>query len=363
MKTPVVAAPMQNSPLRSCYEQQAKLTEFADWILPGQFAGLMVEHQAVRQRAGLFDISHMGQIQLTGPDALVHLNRLVPSDIAHLSPGMAKYTLLLNEQGGILDDLIVYAQGEAGVKLIVNAACTTKDLRWLRQHLPPTLQLEHLHYALLALQGPQATAIFQTLTDTPLATIPRFGHGTFATPLGTVWAARTGYTGEDGWEIQAEPSVGQALWRELLQRGATPCGLVARDVLRLEAGLHLYGQDMNESTTPLAAGLSWVVDWHKGDFLGRAALLIQKQTGVAQKLVGLWGTGRRIFRTGYPVLATDRIVGHVTSGTLSLSLGRPIGFAYVDTAWAQEGTPLTVQVRDQALPVTVGKRTFYRRAG
>ncbi|MCS7226742.1 MAG: glycine cleavage system aminomethyltransferase GcvT [Gloeomargarita sp. SKYB31] len=354
---------MPNSPLRICYENQAKLTEFADWILPGQFAGLTVEHQAVRQRAGLFDISHMGQIQLTGPDILTHLERLVPSKIAHLSPGMAKYTLLLNEQGGILDDLIVYAQGEGGVKLIVNAACTTKDLRWLQQHLPATIHLELMHGALLALQGPQATAILQTLADSSLAAIPRFGHLMLTTPLGTVWAARTGYTGEDGWEIQTEPHVGQALWHELLQKGATPCGLVARDVLRLEAGLHLYGQDMNESTTPLAAGLGWVVDWHKGDFIGRTALQMQKQAGVAQKLVGLWGTGRRIFRTGYPVLAEGKPVGHVTSGTLSLSLGRPIGFAYVDTAWAQEGTALTVQVRDQALPVTVGKRTFYRRAG
>lgn len=354
---------MPHSPLQSCYEHQAKLTEFANWILPAQFSGLTSEHQAVRQRAGLFDISHMGQIQLTGPDVLLHLDRLVPSAIALLSPGTAKYTLLLNEQGGILDDLIIYVQGEGEVKLIVNAACTAKDMHWLRQHLPATVHLEQRQDALLALQGPQATALLQTLTDTLLAAIPRFGHLTVTTPWGTIWAARTGYTGEDGWEIQAEPQVGQAIWRALVERGATPCGLVARDVLRLEAGFHLYGQDMNESTTPLAAGLDWVVDWRKGEFIGRAALQMQKQAGVAQKLVGLWGTGRRIFRTGYPVLAGTQLVGHVTSGTLSLSLGRPIGLAYVDAAWAVAGTELTVQVRDQGLPVTVGKRTFYRRGG
>jgi aminomethyltransferase len=353
---------MPYSPLRECYEQEAKLTEFAGWMLPAQFAGLTPEHQAVRQGAGLFDISHMGQITLQSPTIWEDFNPLVPTAITQLEPGQAQYTVLLNPQGGIIDDIIIYAQGKGQIKLIVNAACTQKNLAWLHQHLP-TVDIQPTSQVLLALQGPKATGMLQTLTPSALETIPRFGHGIISTKYGDIWVARTGYTGEDGWEIQIEPAVGQALWRELRHQGATPCGLVARDMLRLEAGLHLYAQDMDETITPLAAGLGWLLDWDKEDFIGRTALMTQKSQGVAQKLVGLIGTGRRIFRPGYPVLAQGQCVGRVTSGTLSLSLGRPIGFAYVDTAWAKLGTLLTVQVREQGLPVTVVKRTFYTRSG
>lgn len=352
---------MRYSPLRECYEQDAKLTEFAGWMLPAQFAGLRLEHQAVRQRAGLFDISHMGQITLKSPDILADLHPLVPTAITQLQPGQAQYTVLLHPAGGIIDDIILYVQGKGQVKLIVNAACTRKNLAWLHQHLP-TVTIEPTNQVLLALQGPHATGILQTLTADDLANIPRFGHEIIMTKLGQLWVARTGYTGEDGWEIQAEPAVGAALWRELMGQGAIPCGLGARDMLRLEAGLHLYGQDMDETTTPLAAGLGWLVDWDKGDFIGRAALIAQKRQGVGQKLVGLMGTGRRILRPGYPVRAQGQGVGRVTSGTLSLSLGQPIGLAYVEAGWGTLGTPLTVQVREQELPVTVVKRTFYTRS-
>ncbi|MEN9215492.1 MAG: glycine cleavage system aminomethyltransferase GcvT [Gloeomargarita sp. DG02_4_bins_56] len=351
---------MQHSPLYDCYQDTAKLTEFAGWLLPGQFIGLTPEHRAVRTQAGLFDISHMGQIEIQGEQVLDRVNLLIPTDIAGLKPGQACYTVLLNEQGGILDDIILYVQSDTQVKLIVNAACTTKDLAWLHRHLPH-LAIQRTPGVLMALQGPQATDILQALTPAALDVIPRFGHQRVSTTFGSLWLARTGYTGEDGWEIQAEPAVGQALWRALLQRGAVPCGLAARDMLRLEAGLHLYGQDMDETMTPLAAGLGWLVNWEKGDFSGRAALLAQKKQGVAQKLVGLRGTGRRIFRPGYPVQAEGQTVGRVTSGTLSLSLGQPIGFAYVNTDWAKLGTALTVRVREQELPVTVVKRTFYTR--
>ena len=352
---------MRYSPLRECYQNEAKLTEFAGWMLPAQFSGLALEHEAVRQRAGLFDISHMGQIELRGSAVWKYLNALVPTDILHLPPGQARYTVLLNAAGGIIDDLIVYAHDREHATVIVNAACTAKNVAWLRQHLPPEVAIEPVSQALLAVQGPQATAMVQTLTSDALATIPRFGHGTVSTAWGRVWVARTGYTGEDGWEMRAAPAVGQALWRALVAAGVTPCGLVARDVLRLEAGLHLYGQDMDETVTPLEAGLGWLVAWDKGDFLGRSALLAQKTQGVARRLVGLVGTGRRIFRPGYPVQAQGQTVGRITSGTLSLSLGRPIALAYVAVPWTPLGTPLTVQVREQALPVTVVNRTFYSR--
>ena len=352
---------MRYSPLWECYQNEARLTEFAGWMLPAQFAGLTLEHESVRQRVGLFDISHMGQIELQGAAVWAYLNHLVPTDLRQLAPGQARYTVLLNATGGILDDLIVYAHDQERATLIVNAACVEKNVAWLRQHLPSAVVVAPVQQALLALQGSQATAILQALTTDTLATIPRFGHRTITTPWGHVWVARTGYTGEDGWEIRAAPAVGQALWQAWRDQGVTPCGLVARDMLRLEAGLHLYGQDMDETVTPLEAGLGWLVDWDKGDFLGRAALLAQKQQGVARRLVGLVGTGRRIFRPGYPVRAQGQTVGHITSGTLSLSLGRPIGLAYVALPWTQLGTSLTVQVRDQELPVTVVKRTFYTR--
>ncbi|MEN9217268.1 MAG: hypothetical protein Q6K90_08085, partial [Gloeomargarita sp. HHBFW_bins_162] len=204
---------MVYSPLYDCYKNEAKLTEFAGWMLPAQFTGLTPEHQAVRQGAGLFDISHMGQIELKGERVIADLNGLIPTDITHLSPGHAQYTVLLNEQGGIIDDIIIYVQRPTQVKLIVNAACTAKNLAWLQHHLP-AVEIRRTPWVLLALQGVQATRILQTLTPDTLATIPRFGHQLIQTEWGQIWVARTGYTGEDGWEIQVEPSVGQALWHE-----------------------------------------------------------------------------------------------------------------------------------------------------
>jgi aminomethyltransferase len=210
----------------------------------------------------------------------------------------------------------------------VNAACTEKNLKWLHQHVPRAV-LQPTAQALIAVQGPHATGILQTLTPTALQTIPRFGHTIISTKFGHIWVARTGYTGEDGWEIQAEPTVGQALWRELLAQGATPCGLVARDMLRLEAGLHLYGQDMDESSTPLEAGWG---GWWTGTrgFFGAGGVIAKRVKGGAE-IGGADWDGAADFSAGLSVRAQGQTVGRITSGTLSLSVGRPIGFAYVDT--------------------------------
>ncbi|MBF2099092.1 MAG: glycine cleavage system aminomethyltransferase GcvT, partial [Gloeomargaritaceae cyanobacterium C42_A2020_066] len=324
----------RHTPLYEVYASRCRLAEFAGWALPLQFSGLTQEHQAVRQGAGLFDISHMGQLWLRGSAALSALNRLVPTDVTHLEPGQALYTLLLNEAGGILDDVVVYVQADA-VLLIVNGATVDTDRAWLATHLPPAVTVEQAEgQVLMALQGPKAVALLQGFCDLSLADLGRFSHQSVTLLGRPAWVARTGYTGEDGVEILTTPELGRDLWRTLLDAGVAPCGLGARDTLRLEAGLHLYGQDMTAATTPLEACLAWLVDWHKGDFLGRPALERQRQQGVAQKLVGLTLSDRHIARSGYPILEAGRVVGRVTSGTFAPSLGRPIALGYVPTSLA-----------------------------
>lgn len=351
------------------------MTEFGGWEMPVQFAGLTHEHQQVRSAQGLFDISHMGKFILRGSGVLAWLDRLVPSAVAHLAPGTAQYTVLLNESGGIVDDLIIYAQsttpGAEVVTLIVNAATCAQDKAWLLAHQgDAAVELEDLTFThgLLALQGPQAPATLQTQVGVDLATIPRFGHLT--TPLiipglGEVPAfiARTGYTGEDGFEIMLPAEAAPQLWQTWMESGVTPCGLGARDTLRLEAAMGLYGQDMDTQTTPLEAGLGWLVHWDaKGDFLGRSALEAQKAQGVSRRLVGLATEGRNIARHGYPVTHEGSPVGEVTSGTWSPTLQRPIALAYVPTPLASLGQSLGVTIRGKDCPATVVKRPFYRPA-
>jgi aminomethyltransferase len=251
------------TPLYPLISQQTnKLTPFAGWEMPVQFSGLKQEHQAVRQAVGMFDISHMGKFVLTGSGILKALQGLVPTDLCRLSRGKAQYTVLLNDQGGIIDDIIVYDQGQTSdgqerVTLIVNAGTTAKDRDWLLGHLLPTVTLTDLSgdRVLIALQGPEAIAVLQPFVDQDLTPLPAFGH-LEASLLGeTVFIARTGYTGEDGFEIMLSPSAGQQLWQTFLDQGIVPCGLGARDTLRLEAAMGLYGQDMDDYTTPLETGL------------------------------------------------------------------------------------------------------------
>jgi aminomethyltransferase len=358
------------TPLYSaCVEHRARLTEIAGWAMPVQFSGIKQEHQAVRDRAGLFDISHMGKFTLTGPGVIAALQRLVPSNLARLAPGQAQYTVLLNPQGGIVDDLIVYLKSPQGaatetVALIVNAATTDKDKTWLLDHLADTnldLVDESRDRALLSIQGPEAAALLQPHTDLDLATLDRFGHRDGPVLGQRAFVARTGYTGEDGFEVMTDPATAQALWPALVAAGVTPCGLGARDTLRLEAAMALYGQDIDDSTSPLEAGLGWLVHLdEKGDFVGRSVLEAQKASGVSRRLVGLAMAGRHIARPGYPVLHQGQTVGTVTSGTLAPTLNLPIALAYVATPLAKIGQPLEVEVRGKGQPATVVKRPFYR---
>ncbi len=348
--------------------QKAKMTAFAGWEMPIQFTGITAEHKAVRDQCGIFDVSHMGKFLLSGEQLLYHLQPLIPSDLNRLQPGAAQYSVLLNSQGGIIDDIIFYYQGKTdrekqqGV-MIVNAATKTRDKAWLLGNLessPVTLQDVSDSHILLAVQGVKVLEYLQPLLNIDLSQIKPFGHTTILLDGTPVFLARTGYTGEDGFEIMTTPAIGIQLWQDLLAAGVTPCGLGCRDTLRLEAAMALYGQDIDEQTTPLEAGLGWLVHWDKGDFMGRSILEQQRDRGKLKILVGLEMTGRNIARHGYPVLADQQVVGVVTSGTLSPTLGKPVALAYVPPDLGKIGQELAVEIRGKTYPAKVVKKPFYR---
>jgi aminomethyltransferase len=345
------------------------MVPFAGWEMAVQFAGLVAEHRAVRQGCGVFDISHMGVLTLQGDGAKDALQALVPSDLFRIGPGEACYTVLLNEQGGIRDDLIVYDRGRQGdsdeLLLVINAACADADTAWIRSQLEPAgirISDRKGDGVLLALQGPEAAARLAALSGSDLSGLPRFGHRELLLEGATAFVGRTGYTGEDGFELLLPAEAGLALWQRLLAEGVAPCGLGARDTLRLEAAMHLYGSDMDASTTPLEAGLGWLVHLEMPKpFIGREVLERQSASGVTRRLVGLKLQGRAIARHGYPVLQGGTPVGEVTSGSWSPTLEEPIALAYVPAELAKLGTSLEVEIRGRREPATVTKRPFYRR--
>lgn len=346
-----------------CVQNKARMTEFAGWEMPVQFDGIKQEHAAVRTAVGIFDISHMGKFILRGDDVLRSLQQLVPSDLGKLSPGKAQYTVLLNPQGGIIDDLIIYDEGEQ-VSLIVNAATTDKDKSWLLEHLSG-IDLQDLSqtHGLIAVQGSKAVETLQLITDIDLSPIRRYNHTRGNVLNHTAFLARTGYTGEDGFEVMVDAAAAPDIWQALQERGAQPCGLGARDTLRLEAAMALYGQDINDETTPLEGGLSWLVHLDKvPDFIGRDVLAQQKADGVTRRLVGLQLEGRNIARHDYPIVQNGETVGIVTSGTLSPTLGYPVALAYVPVEMAKVGTVVDVQIRQKTVPATVVKKPFYKAA-
>jgi aminomethyltransferase len=347
-----------------------RMVPFAGWEMPVQFSGLLAEHRAVREGCGVFDISHMGVLHLRGNGVKDALQALVPTDLFRIGPGEACYTVLLNAEGGIRDDLIVYDCGRQHdsdeLLLVINAACTTEDTAWLHSQLGAAGVVIRDHKSdgiLLALQGPEAAHHLSQISGCDLGGLPRFGHQSI--PLATggeAFVARTGYTGEDGFELLLSRSAGLALWQRLLSSGVVPCGLGARDTLRLEAALHLYGQDLDSSTTPLEAGLGWLVHLEMlQPFVGREVLERQTAEGVQRRLVGLTLSSRAIARHGYPVLHEGRQVGQITSGSWSPTLQQGIALAYVPVELARIGTSLSVEIRGKAEPALVVKRPFYRR--
>jgi aminomethyltransferase len=353
----------------------ARMVDFGGWHMPVQYTSILEEHRTVRSAVGLFDVSHMGEAEFEGPGAMRAVERLVTNDIAHLEDGQARYTAICYPDGGIVDDCIVYRHGPERFLIVINASNIDKDLAWFRDHLDPaagvTLTDLSDETALIAVQGPRAAELVAGLAAAdgprllalrPFTFAPATLHGTIA-----VVAARTGYTGEDGYELFCRPEDAGALWDALLQAGqplgVRPCGLGARDTLRLEACLCLYGNDIDATTTPYEAGLGWLVKLDH-DFIGREALLRQKAEGIRRRLCGFVMEGRGTARHGYPIYAAEaggEPVGTVTSGSIGPTVGRDIGLGYVPVALCAPGTRLFIDCRGKRVPAQVVKTPFYRR--
>lgn len=364
-------AELKRTPLYPVYAKYgAKTIPFGGWEMPVQFTSILEEHQAVRSRAGLFDVSHMGEIEIGGPDALALVQKLTTNDASILAVGQAQYSLMCYPDGGTVDDLLVYRLAEDRYLFVVNAANTDKDVEWIQKHAEGNVTVTNRspEIAQLALQGPLAEAVLQTLTDVPLADIApfRFVQGARVAGVETFILSRTGYTGEDGFEIYLPNEGAIPLWEAILEAGkdagVLPCGLGARDTLRFEARLPLYGQELAADISPIEAGLGFAVKVDKPvDFIGKEALKAQKEQGPPRKLVGLEMIDRGIPRTGYPVYIGDEPVGRITSGTHSPTLKKNVGLALVKAEHAAVGTEVLVDVRGKKLRATIVKTPFYRR--
>ena len=350
----------------------ARMVDFGGWDMPLQYSGMRQEHTAVRERAGLFDVSHMGEVLVRGPGAEATVQRLITNDVAQLAPRQSLYSVMCNHDGGIVDDVIV-TRGQDGGHFIVtvNASTRSTDVSWMQAHAVERTELvDHSDsLALIALQGPRAQAILQPLSDADLSSLPPFhttGHSVAGITDSRVnVCSRTGYTGEDGFELYIDSSRAGRLWDALLDAGADqgliPCGLGARDTLRLEAGLRLYGQDMDQTVDPFSAGLGWTVKLDKGDFIGAAALRRIREQGPPRSTVGLRLDERSIARHGMTVLAGGSPVGEVTSGTASFTLGGSIATALVERAATEGRESLEVDIRGRITPAAVVRLPFYRR--
>ena len=351
-------------------ELGARLVEFGGWEMPVQYSGILAEHQAVRTRAGLFDVSHMGEFRAEGPGALDFLQALVPNNVARLELHQALYTQICRPDGGTLDDLIIYRLGDDAYMIVVNAGTTEKDWAWFTEHATgrPGLTLTNVsaETGLIALQGPLAQAILQPLTETPLADIAYYHSAPGAAAGIPAIISRTGYTGEDGFELYIAADDTARMWRALMEAGTPhgllPAGLGARDTLRLEAGYCLYDHELTEEITPLEAGLGWTIKLDKGvECIGGEALAREKREGLRQKLVGIELRERNVPRAGCAMLRGGEAIGKLTSGVLSPTLNRPIGLGYVPPADAAVGTELAVEIRGKAIPAVIVALPFYRR--
>ncbi len=368
---------LKRTPLYDCHARAGgKFVPFGGWEMPVQYSGLVNEHTTVRNAVGLFDVSHMGEVRVQGGSALEYLEYLTTNKVSSLQPGQAQYSMFLNEGGGVVDDIIVYMLGTDDYLICVNAANTEKDFAWMQQHLREGVEIENCSssYAQLAIQGPKAQALVAEICgkateELSITSVPAFTFFYADLQLGGSDArcivARTGYTGEDGFEIFCPAAAGPALWDVCLttgeQYGIVPAGLGARDTLRLEVCYPLHGHEISDDISPLSAGLGWVVKLDKGDFIGRQALVEQKELGVSPKLVGLEVTGRGIIREGTELFVGGTKVGTVTSGTKPPTVGKPIGLAVVPKEYSQVGTELEAEVRGRRFVVQVIPRPFYKR--
>jgi aminomethyltransferase len=367
----VVDAPLKKTPLNARHRVSgAKMVAFSGWDMPVEYSGVVDEHLAVRTRAGIFDVSHMGEIEIAGKDALAALQRVTSNDASKLRVGQAQYSALLTAHGTFIDDLLVYRLASEHFLLVVNAANTAKDYAWIVEQVASLGDVVVVdassRYALLALQGPAALEVLQPLTGADLRGLSyyAFTHGEVANVRATI--SRTGYTGEDGFEVFVAPQSADRIWQALLDAGRpvdlVPVGLGARDTLRLEASMRLYGNDIDDTTTPLEAGLGWMVGWNKADFTGAEVLRKQKVSGVSRKLVGFEVVDRGIARGGYGVWIGDEQAGVVTSGTHAPFLKKAIGMAYLPSERTAPNTELDVDIRGRRTRARVVPMPFYKRS-
>lgn len=340
---------------------------FGEWEVPLYFSSILEEHEAVRTRAGLFDISHMGEFYVSGPGSRTLLDSLLPRKMDRMKDGKALYSLLLNEQGGVVDDLIVYQITPENYLLIVNAANIEKDFLWIQAHLSKEVVFENVsdQKSLFALQGPKALEIAQTLFRCDFHKVGYYHFLTLNTEWGPLFISRTGYTGEDGLEMMADVTEAAALWQALFEAGKKwqlkPIGFGARDTLRLEAGMPLYGQDMDDATSPLEAGLGWTVDFDKKKFIGSERSFHEKEKGISRRLVGFEMKERGIPRHGFTIEKKDRMLGRVTSGSFAPTLKKNIGLGYVPIEESSVGNVFEIAIRAQKVQAEVVPVPFYQR--
>ncbi|HWF37301.1 MAG TPA: glycine cleavage system aminomethyltransferase GcvT [Candidatus Acidoferrales bacterium] len=368
MNTPATAE-LRKTALNAAHRSLgAKMVNFGGWDMPLEYSGILSEHEAVRTRAGLFDVSHMGEIEVQGHSALDLVQWVTCNNAAKLAVGQAQYSGLMTEHGTFVDDLLVHKLSDTHYLLCVNAGNQDRDFDHIVSKNEVGAEVENAgpRYSQLAIQGPRAKDILQRLTPVPLDPI-RYYHFTFGKVNGVACLiARTGYTGEDGFEIYFEPRFSEKLWNELLTAGQAagliPCGLGARNTLRMEASMCLYGHEIDETTTPLEAGLGWICKLEKGRFLGCDAIAAQKQTGIKRKLVGFEMIDKRIGRDGYPVMVGGQEIGRVTSGGPAPFLKKNIGMAYVPPESSAVGTEIEIGIRGQAAAARMIAMPFYKRS-
>jgi aminomethyltransferase len=345
----------------------ARLIPFGGWEMPVEYSGIAKEHIAVRTAAGLFDVSHMGEFEVRGPEALQLIQYVTSNDASKLVDGQAMYSALLYAEGTVVDDLLIYRQNGRHFMLVVNAGNIEKDFEWITSQNTFDAHVDNIsdRITLLAVQGPKAAEILKKLGSDQVDSIPYYHFARAEVLEADTIISRTGYTGEDGFELYFSPEHSESIWYALLEAGAAdgllPAGLGARNTLRLEAKMLLYGNDMDDTTTLLEAGLGWIVKFDKGEFIGRDALLRQKQEGVKRKLAGFEMLGRDIAREHYPAFVDGRETGHVTSGSPSITLKKNIGLVYLPTEFSAIGSKFQVSVRGRMCDAQVVSTPFYQR--
>ena len=357
----------RRTPLNDAHRKLgARMVDFVGWDMPVQYSSVIGEHEAVRTAVGLFDVSHMGEVEFRGPGALETVNALISNDLARISDGQAVYAGLLNERGAFVDDIVVYRFSPERIFICVNSSNREKDFAWMKEHAKGVTPVDRGDdFAQIAVQGPKAGGLVQRLTKTDTSKLGtyRFAEGEVAGVKSII--SRTGYTGEDGFELYCAPDDAVKLWDALLtegqQDGVKPCGLGSRDSLRTEMKYALYGNDIDDAHTALEAGLGWIVKLDKPAFIGKDALVAQKAAGVKRKLVGFELTGSGIPRHGYAILKDGKPVGEVTSGTMGPSVKKAIGIGYVPTELSAEGSTFDVDIRGRPVPAVVVKTPFYKK--